>query len=195
MFITQISFLRKATRIILIVLLGVLFLVISTTYVLSQVSGIDIGPSHTRKVTAGQVVVYEHILTNNTLFTDTFTLEVNSTQGWPVELMSGVYPTGTAVLPLQVGAQMTTSFQIYLTIPLRTSGITEITIITATSRISPTVWDTATDTTIVLSQVYLPLVIKRWPPIPYTPNLYSISNADQNSYYTVSWTNADLAQS
>ena len=42
--------------------------------------------------------------------------------------------------------------------------------------------------------VFLPLVMKRWPPIPYTPILNSVSNPDQDNYYTVSWANADLAQ-
>lgn len=41
--------------------------------------------------------------------------------------------------------------------------------------------------------VYLPLVLKRWPPIPYDPILNPITNADQDNYYAVSWRNADLA--
>jgi len=193
-FTNHVNFSRIIVKVSLTALLGALLLVIGTTYVLSQIGEVEISPSYTRKVTSGQVVVYDHVLTNNTPFTDTFTLEVNSTQGWPVELIGGIYPTGTVLLPLQVGAQMTVPFQIWLTVPPGTGGITEITTITATSQISPTVWDTAMDTTIVLTQVYLPLVIKRWPPIPYTPSLDSVNNADQDNYYTVSWSNADLAQ-
>lgn len=194
MFNNRVNFSRIIVKVSLMGLLGALLLVIGTTYVLSQMSGVEISPSHTRKVTSGQVVVYDHVLINTTTFTDTFALEVSSSQGWPVELSGGLYPTGTVLLPLQVGAQMTAPFQIHLTIPVNASGITEITIITATSQISPTVWNTTRDTTIVLSQIYLPLVTKRWPPIPYTPSLDSISNVDQDNYYTVSWTNADLAQ-
>lgn len=186
MFNNYINFSRTVTKTISIGLLGILLLVIGTAYAFSQINGVDISPSHTRKVTAGQVIVYEHILTNNTPSTDTFTLEINSTQGWPVELVGGIYPTGTVLLPLQVGAQMTAPFQIRLTVPLNTGGITEITVITATSQTSPTIRNTITDTTIVLNQVYLPLVLKRWPPIPYRPTLAVIQEADDGNY-SVSW--------
>lgn len=194
MFNNHVKFTRVIVKASLIGLLGALLLVVGTVYVLSQMSGVEISPSHTRKITSGQIVVYDHVLINNTTSTDTFALEVGSSQGWPVELSGGLYPTGTVLLPLQVGAQMTAPFQIRLTVPVNASGITEITIITATSQISPTIWNTTRDTTIVLSQIYLPLVVKRWPPIPYTPSLDSIGNVDQDNYYTVSWTNADLAQ-
>lgn len=43
------------------------------------------------------------------------------------------------------------------------------------------------------SQVYLPLVMKRWPPIPDTPVLNPINNPNGNSGYTVSWNTAYLA--
>jgi C1A family cysteine protease len=41
---------------------------------------------------------------------------------------------------------------------------------------------------------YLPLMTKRWPPIPDTPVLNAISNPDGNGNYTVSWGAADLAE-
>ena len=187
MFSNHVNFSRIIVKVSLTGLLGALLLIAGTVYIFSQMNGVEIGPSHTQKVTSGQTVVYDHVLTNNTTSTDTFSLEVHSTQGWSVELLGGIYPTGTVLLPLQVGAQMTAPFQISLTVPLGASGITEITFITATSQISPTVWDTTTDTTIVLSQVYLPLVLKRWPPIPYRPTLDAIQGADDGNY-TVSWT-------
>ena len=74
---------------------------------------------------------------------------------------------------------MTISFQVSLTVPLGTVGVTEVTIITATSQLSSTVQDPAIDTTFVKPyQVYLPVVLKYWhsPPIPppgadpYEPN-------------------------
>lgn len=45
----------------------------------------------------------------------------------------------------------------------------------------------------VVYRVYLPLVMKRWPPIPYTLVLNSIYNPDNDGNYTVSWNPADLA--
>ena len=51
----------------------------------------------------------------------------------------------------------------------------------------------ATTTVNIAHFVYLPLVMKRWPPIPYTPVLNPIDNTDQDSYYAVTWQEADLA--
>jgi hypothetical protein len=45
----------------------------------------------------------------------------------------------------------------------------------------------------VNAPIYLPLVMRRWPPIPYTPVLNPISNPDGDGNYTVSWNAADLA--
>ena len=41
--------------------------------------------------------------------------------------------------------------------------------------------------------VYLPLVAKRWPPIPYAPVLNPIGNLDHDSYYAVTWQSSPLA--
>jgi hypothetical protein len=35
---------------------------------------------------------------------------------------------------------------------------------------------------------YLPLLMHRWPPVPYQPSLHPISNPDSGASYTVSWT-------
>jgi PKD repeat protein len=43
--------------------------------------------------------------------------------------------------------------------------------------------------------VYLPLALRRWPPIPYTPVLNPISNPDGDGIYTVDWDSAELAES
>ncbi len=127
-----------------------------------QSLGVELGPDHTRRVGAGQTITYHHTLTNTGTTTDTFLLEFLSTQHWPTDLLGGAYPTGTLVLPLQVGPQITASFQVSLIVPLGTAGVTETTIITATSQLSPTVQDTATDTTIVvIYRVYLPLVLRQ----------------------------------
>jgi hypothetical protein len=45
------------------------------------------------------------------------------------------------------------------------------------------------------SSLYLPLVAKRWPPIPYTPALHAISNPHGINDYTVSWSSVDLVDS
>ncbi len=43
------------------------------------------------------------------------------------------------------------------------------------------------------SSIYLPIVMKRWPPIPDTPTLNAISNPSGSVGYTVSWNAAYLA--
>jgi hypothetical protein len=164
----------------------------SSAHAAPQAGGVELGPDHTQQAVAGQTVIYNHTLTNTGTMTHTFLLEVLSTQRWPVALLGGVYPTGTLILSLQVGGQTTTSFQVSLTVPPDTAGVTEITIITATSQLSPTVQATATDTTIVPYRVYLPLVLRRWPPIPYTPTLDPIDNADGDDNYIVRWTEQTL---
>ncbi len=157
---------------------------------LLQTPGIDIGPNYTQQAEAGQNIVYSHILNNTGTTTDTFLLQVFSAHNWPVELIREVYPTGTLELPLNVGPQMTASFQVSLTVPPGIAGVTEVTIITATSQISPTVHKTATDTTIVLSRIFLPVIMNRWPPVPDTPVLNPISNPNGGGDYSVTWNTA-----
>jgi uncharacterized repeat protein (TIGR01451 family) len=50
----------------------------------------------------------------------------------------------------------------------------------------------ATSVTVV-PPVYLPLVARRWPPVPSVPTLNRIVNPDGNGRYTVTWQQADLA--
>ena len=148
-------------------------------------AGVEIGPSHTASALPGDDIVYHHTLTNTGSTTDTFMLQVSSSQGWPVELDT---------LELLVPASMTAPFQVSLSIPLGTAGLTDETVITATSQLSPTVYATAVDTTVVeLYRMIMPYVVNRWPPIPFTPTLHPIQNPDQDGNYTVSWTAADLA--
>ena len=47
----------------------------------------------------------------------------------------------------------------------------------------------------VVYRTYLPLVVKRWPPIPDAPVLNSIYNPGGGSSYVVSWNSVDLATS
>ena len=173
-----------------VILSGVVFLIgwASSASATPQVPGVEVGPDHTRRTEPGKTLLYNHTLTNTGTVTDTFLMEASSTQGWPLELIGAGYTDGTALLPLQVSAQMTASFQLSLTVPPDAAGVTEITVITATSQLSPTIQDTATDITIVYHHIYLPTVLKRWPPIPYAPTLHTIDNSDGDGYYTVTWT-------
>jgi hypothetical protein len=44
------------------------------------------------------------------------------------------------------------------------------------------------------SRIYLPLVLRNWPPLPNTPLLNAVSNSDGDGSYTVSWNAADFAE-
>ena len=165
---------------------------VSSATAATQSPGVEIGPDHTRQAHVGDTILYDHTLTNTGTTTDTFTLEVISTRGWPVELVGATQPTGT--LSLSVAAQMTAAFQISLTVPADAVGLTDTTIVTATSQLSPTVQGSATDTTTVVYHLCIfPFVTKRWPPIPYPATLNPIDNTDRDGFYTVSWPTADLA--
>jgi PKD repeat protein len=43
------------------------------------------------------------------------------------------------------------------------------------------------------AKVYLPLVLRRWPPIPHAPTLNPIINNDQDCYYNITWQEIELA--
>jgi hypothetical protein len=179
---------------VLLAVVGALLLIggASSATAALQTAGVEIGPDHTREAYVGETILYNHTLTNTGTTTDTFTLEVLSTHDWPVELVGAAQPTGT--LALQVAAQMTAPFQISLTVPADALGLTDTAMITATSQLTPTVQDSATDTTIVVPRrCFFPIITKRWPPIPYPAKLNPIDNTDRDGFYTVSWEVVDLA--
>lgn len=41
-------------------------------------------------------------------------------------------------------------------------------------------------------QIYLPLVMNRWPPIPSTPTLNQIDNTDQNNLFAITWVSVEF---
>jgi hypothetical protein len=157
-----------------------------------QAADVEVGPDYTKQASPEQIVTYNHTLTNTGTAIDTFVVEVLSAQNWPVVLSAGEGQGMT--LTLHVGAQMTASFQVSLTVPADAAGVTEVTLITATSQLDPTARDTAIDTTIVPHLVYLPVVANHWPPLPFPPKLDAIDNADDNGFYTVTWAAADFAE-
>jgi uncharacterized repeat protein (TIGR01451 family) len=59
-------------------------------------------------------------------------------------------------------------------------------VVTASNSVSAVTATTVVDVTPAV--IYLPLVLRRWPPIPYAPVLNAIDNADGDDNYTVSWT-------
>ena len=137
---------------------------IADTTTVGQDAGVGLSPGYNQEAKPGTVVTYTHVLTNTGETTDTFILEATSSQDWPVELLGGDYPTGTALLPLELSAGLTGTIAVSLTVPTTaTGGTVDYTVVTATSQTDSEVWTTITDTTTVRAYVYLPLVVRNYP--------------------------------
>ena len=110
----------------------------------------------------GAVVSYTHILTNTGREKETLEIKMNPPAGWGFDLIGGEYPAGTLELPLTVSPDMTTTFEVSLTVPVDVLSGTYTTVITASSIAGDAVYDVVTDTTtvITLHKIYLPLVVR-----------------------------------
>lgn len=63
--------------------------------------------------------------------------------------------------------------------------------VTATNSVSQI---TTSDAVEIYGRVFLPLILRTWPPIPSAPQLYSVDNADQNQFYSVNWSSTDFSE-
>ena len=114
--------------------------VVDTTIV-SLGPAVELEPDHTGSADPGTVVTYTHTLTNTGDGLDTFDLTYHSSQGWSVVLS----PPG----PITLASEQTRTVQLILTVPPGAGGLTDVTVVTATSQIDTDLFDTATDTTTV----------------------------------------------
>ena len=90
---------------------------------------------------AGQEITYTHTLTNNSNYTDTFTIGTSSSQGWTVS------PVPSPTIKLDPG--LTGTITITLAVPPGTGGKTDDTTLTVISTLSPTFSASVTNTTFV----------------------------------------------
>jgi hypothetical protein len=125
--------------------------------------GVALAPDRAGSAEPGQVVTYTHVLTNTGVTTDSFALDASSSQGWEVAL-GDLYPGGTAHLPWPMGAGMTATIVVSVTVPTDTVGGTvDTTTVTATSQTGVGIYATVTDTTSVTGgdyRIYLPLLLR-----------------------------------
>ncbi|MBK9049926.1 MAG: right-handed parallel beta-helix repeat-containing protein [Chloroflexi bacterium] len=106
-------------------------------------SGVLIGPDNSDTALPGDILVYQHVITNTGTASDNYDLTVLSSQGWTVD----VGPDNVTL-----GSGLTSVVVVTVTVPGgATPGTVDLTTVTATSTISPTVSDNATDTTTVLA--------------------------------------------
>ncbi|KAA3662724.1 MAG: hypothetical protein DWQ04_12650, partial [Chloroflexi bacterium] len=112
-------------------------LVTATTRV-RQNHGVLFAPDRATTTASGAEVTYTHYLTNTGNYTDSYTLNVNSTYDWERFLPS---------VPITVGAGISTSVVVTFEVPLGASGLVDTMHLTATSTISPSTSAMVTDTT------------------------------------------------
>lgn len=104
---------------------------------------VSIEPDRVGLALSGQVKTYVHTLTNIGNYTDTFALQRKSSNNYIVTL-----PSTNVTLPGGASTPVTVSIQIPANLPTTTARL-DITVITATSQLSPTIFDAVTDTTYI----------------------------------------------
>jgi len=104
--------------------------------------------------------------------------EANRVITWNVTL----WPAGTLLLPEEeVTITYTVQIPSNLTENVRLVNTAEITGAGTLIQAPASAW------AMYRFYLYLPMVLRRWPPIPYAPVLYDIDNPDEGSTYTVRW--------
>lgn len=83
-----------------------------------------------------------------------------------------------------LGGDIWITFSAQISSETEVEDITNLVEVTGTGELVTSAWQTR----IGGGMVYLPLIFRRWPPVPYAPTLAQISNPDEEPNYTVSWT-------
>ncbi len=94
-----------------------------------------------------------------------------------------VFPEGSAVLPPLEEASITFTVQISPNINKNIEFINTAEVTGAGTLKQAQV----SARTMVTTYMYLPILFKRWPPVPYAPTLHDIDNPNKDPSYTVGW--------
>lgn len=158
-------------------------------------------PSGTKTVTpTGQVHCSDRL---------TYTLVISATPGTQVGLYDPLegttwitftqQPAGvshadgviTGTLEVTSTDPITVSFDVRASIPVTPGGVATVTnracIYPLGGTLGDCVWTNMVANTVLPCEIYLPLVLKRWPPIPYAPILTGTDGVSCGSH-TMSWT-------
>jgi hypothetical protein len=116
-----------------------------------------------------------------------FLVNLSATPGFtlPAALEVGQLPQGTSFSFAPAKVSPGASAMLLVTTTSSTPlGIYQLAITSTAASLVRTTYATLE----VKAGIYLPIVFKRWPPIPYKPDLSTIDNADGDGNYTVYWT-------
>jgi hypothetical protein len=123
-------------------------------------------PDYTTNQALGAMVSYTHTLKNTGNVSDTYALTWTSSQGWgDVRINFPASNTSFPVtlnMPVRVQAGDSVEIEVMVRVPTTETvrGLTDTTIVTATSLVDALLVDTVTDTTRTATSVYLPLVVR-----------------------------------
>lgn len=131
---------------------------VTDTTVVTPIERVQLSPGTTRQADPGSVVTFTHTITNIGQLTDTFELTVTPPTGWGWSLSTA--PTLT-LARLQISTLVIT-----LNIPPHTRGELYTAFITAIPASDPGARRSVSDAINVISYIYLPLVMRSYPPVP-----------------------------
>ncbi len=116
-----------------------IYAVVTDTSVVNHVPGVALAPDRSVTINPDNVITYTHVLTNTGNGPDSFDLAHESDQGWAVQ-----YTT-----PISVGYNQTSTVFVRISVAAGSSGLTDTSIITATSQANTSARAAVTDVTIV----------------------------------------------
>lgn len=171
----------------------------TTSTMVRDGGGSDIGvylPQPEKLGEPGCVIDYDLDLTNMGSCSGQGYVTATSSQGWDVVIT----PEPPYTMPPGVPQQVTVGVDVP---GCAGRGITDVTSITATLECGPPCNERVTRTRVVTTTVgqeqqagvYLPMVLREWPPVLASPSLYFIDNPGGDGCYDVHWTEVDWADS
>lgn len=184
----------------IVILIGVMLtaLVAVFTFVTAAPTayGVELSDSQTQEVMPDTIAVFGNTVTNTGTLSDTILLQVSSPSSWPVSLSSSDYPTPSLAIAVDLEPGAATDFDMTVNVPANATGATENIKVMATSISDPSQTATTQNVVTVPSMdIFLPIVLNNYPPVPGSIVLNPIDNSDGDALYTVSWGAADRAVS
>ena len=122
------------------------FTIDNVNVVTSRYRGVTLVPSNTGAASIGGTIDYTHTLTNSGNGTDTYSLALSSSLGWPVSVIDP--DTGAAITSITLAMAQAKTLLVRVNVPAgAAAGAKDVTTLRATSTAKSTVTAAVTDTT------------------------------------------------